>query len=1091
MKSKNIPINYLKVLNLNFGPQHPAAHGVLRLILEIEGEKIIYCDPHIGLLHRGTEKLIESKNFQQALPYFSRLDYVSTMSQEHAYVLCLEQLLKLNIPLRAQIIRTLFSEITRILNHLMSLTTHALDVGALTPFLWGFEEREKLMEFYERVSGARIHTAYFRAGGVSKDIPIGLVGDIYSFIEQFGSRIDEIEELLTNNRIWKQRLLNVGIVSKLMAINSGFTGVLLRSTGVAWDLRKNTPYEQYNNIWFNVPLSTSGDCYDRYLLRIEEIRQSLLIMNECIRIMPEGLIKEENYKINTSSRDELKTSMEDLIHHFKLSVDGFHIPLGETYVGVEAPKGEFLWHTQQKDKKYIRCTQYQVNFFIRWRSRYRLIVESVLNKILLWKLRGIKKNLYWKLKFIRPSIYCYEIVHPVQIKYSLNASIILIEGAHFTFDICSCKFSISRFKRREIRLQFNTCASIGHIFYFNKGNFSWQVFVCQVWEFCFNEWFCSLVDIQKQLRTLNFSNEDKKIEKVIIMVGLIFVFYSLNLFKVCKSSFLVHRNFFLNSKYPRMNYYYYSTQTTLLFNCGQKWRLHDWPGNKDFILINKQITQKQLVLLELAQVNSRYIKNIRVLQLELMHSLRFRVTAVHNLVMIKGVKTIGYGISNKTIKYKKVVEYLKLILFGLNKWFNSSVYIIWITNKRTKKALDTPTIIDRALQELICLVLEPLMRGVSFFCWIKNAKKVTEILRFELKILRKKWLYLPPIPIYSTHFSHLPLPKIGMDLVGKLVNRNYIKRIQVNSKLELVGSGIYKEITFRNVLSNFVLDNLNHKINKSLFLVTSLKERTTTTIIKSKIMLLKLRFVNYRNNMVVISMNKNLIQKLIIPMIGKVVLIDKRELKVSVFQINTWHKLRILGYVFHYKSVWRSKCKLSCWSYIGTKFLVIYPDKHKLNKFIYKIKKMLLEFKNFTSSKLIEILNPIFRGWISYFNLNKDNCYGRLLKNIVYEALWKWAHSKHKKWGKKKIAKFYFLGHNNLIVVSNSQNIIYSHHKKDLLFHKLKKRKWLFYGIIEKTQIYLKKELKIRYLFLYNNVNRNNISLLTLKYCIYYKLIIF
>lgn len=356
MKTKNIPINYLKVLNLNFGPQHPAAHGVLRLILEIEGEKIIYCDPHIGLLHRGTEKLIESKNFQQALPYFSRLDYVSTMSQEHAYVLCLEQLLKLNIPLRAQIIRTLFSEITRILNHLMSLTTHALDVGALTPFLWGFEEREKLMEFYERVSGARIHTAYFRAGGVSQDIPIGLINDIYSFIEQFGSRIDEIEELLTNNRIWKQRLLNVGIVSKLMAINSGFTGVLLRSTGVAWDLRKNTPYEQYNSISFNVPLSTSGDCYDRYLLRIEEIRQSLLIMNECIKIIPEGLIKEENYKINISSRDELKTSMEDLIHHFKLSVDGFHIPLGETYVGVEAPKGEFgVFIVSNEANQAYRC----------------------------------------------------------------------------------------------------------------------------------------------------------------------------------------------------------------------------------------------------------------------------------------------------------------------------------------------------------------------------------------------------------------------------------------------------------------------------------------------------------------------------------------------------------------------------------------------------------------------------------------------------------------------------------------------------------------------------------------------------------------
>lgn len=356
MEFNNTPINYLKVFNLNFGPQHPAAHGVLRLILEIEGEKVIYCDPHIGLLHRGTEKLIESKNYQQALPYFSRLDYVSTMAQEHAYILCIEQLLKLNIPLRAQIIRTLFSEITRILNHLMSLTTHALDVGALTPFLWGFEEREKLMEFYERVSGARIHTAYFRPGGVSKDIPVGLLNDIFLFIKQFGSRVDEIEELLTNNRIWKHRLLNVGIISRTMAINAGFTGVLLRSTGVAWDLRKNTPYEYYKNIYFNVPLSTSGDCYDRYLLRIEEIRQSLIIMNECIKNIPEGLIKEENYKVNASSRNELKTSMEDLIHHFKLSVNGFYLPLGETYVGIEAPKGEFgVFLVSNETNQAYRC----------------------------------------------------------------------------------------------------------------------------------------------------------------------------------------------------------------------------------------------------------------------------------------------------------------------------------------------------------------------------------------------------------------------------------------------------------------------------------------------------------------------------------------------------------------------------------------------------------------------------------------------------------------------------------------------------------------------------------------------------------------
>lgn len=356
IKSKTTSNNNLKVFNLNFGPQHPAAHGVLRLVLEIEGEKIIYCDPHIGLLHRGTEKLMESKNYIQALPYLNRLDYVSTMAQEHAYSLCVEQLLNINIPKRAQVIRVIFSEITRILNHLMSLTTHSLDVGALTPFLWGFEEREKLMEFYERVSGARIHSAYIRPGGVSRDIPKGLLSDIYLFIHQFSSRVDEIEELLTNNRIWKQRLLNIGIISKKSAINYGFTGVLLRSTGVSWDLRKNTPYEIYEKIKFNVPIGTSGDCYDRYLLRIEEIRQSLIIIQKCIEIIPEGLVKEENYKVNSPSRKAIKSSMEDLIHHFKLHVEGFHVPKGETYMGIEAPKGEFAVHiTSNSSNQPYRC----------------------------------------------------------------------------------------------------------------------------------------------------------------------------------------------------------------------------------------------------------------------------------------------------------------------------------------------------------------------------------------------------------------------------------------------------------------------------------------------------------------------------------------------------------------------------------------------------------------------------------------------------------------------------------------------------------------------------------------------------------------
>lgn len=340
-KTKVDFIKKIKVFNLNFGPQHPAAHGVLRLILEISGEKVIFSDPHIGLLHRGTEKLMESKNYIQNLPYLDRLDYVSTMAQEHAYSLCIEKLLKLNIPKRAQYIRVIFCEITRILNHLMSLTTHALDVGALTPFLWGFEEREKLMEFYERVSGARIHAAYIRPSGVSRDLPLGILEDIFCFIKQFGSRVDEIEELLTKNRIWKQRLINVGILSKNFALNYGFSGVLLRSTGVLWDLRKNTEYEVYKNIPFNVPVGTSGDCYDRYLMRIEEIRQSLLIIEKAIQDIPEGAIKLENYKVSPPSRNVMKNSMEGLIHHFKLYSEGFMVSSGESYVGIEAPKGEF------------------------------------------------------------------------------------------------------------------------------------------------------------------------------------------------------------------------------------------------------------------------------------------------------------------------------------------------------------------------------------------------------------------------------------------------------------------------------------------------------------------------------------------------------------------------------------------------------------------------------------------------------------------------------------------------------------------------------------------------------------------------------
>jgi NADH dehydrogenase (ubiquinone) Fe-S protein 2 len=326
---------------LNFGPQHPSAHGVLRCIINLRGEIAVTVDPHIGLLHRGTEKLIEYKNYIQALPYMDRLDYVSMMAQEHAYSLAVEKLFNREVPGRAQYIRVIFSEITRILNHLMSITTHAMDVGALTPFLWAFEEREKLMEFYERVSGARMHANYIRPGGVSQDFPKGLLDDIAEFVTQFNSRIDEIDELLSANRIWKERLVNVGVVTKNQALNWGFTGVLLRASGIKWDLRKVQPYEIYNNLDFEIPCGFNGDCYDRYIIRLNEMKQSLKIISQCIDSMPGGLVKIEDNKIVQPSRLDMKNSMESLIHHFKLYSEGY-IPLeGEVYAAVEAPKGEF------------------------------------------------------------------------------------------------------------------------------------------------------------------------------------------------------------------------------------------------------------------------------------------------------------------------------------------------------------------------------------------------------------------------------------------------------------------------------------------------------------------------------------------------------------------------------------------------------------------------------------------------------------------------------------------------------------------------------------------------------------------------------
>jgi NADH dehydrogenase (ubiquinone) Fe-S protein 2 len=331
----------IKNFTINFGPQHPAAHGVLRLVLELNGEVVERADPHIGLLHRGTEKLIEYKTYTQALPYFDRLDYVSMMAQEQTYSLAVEKLLGCDIPLRAQYIRVLFAEITRILNHLLAVGCHAMDVGAMTPFLWAFEEREKLMEFYERVSGARMHAAYIRPGGVSYDLPLGLLDDIHTFISQFNLRIDEMEEMLTSNRIWKQRLVDIGVVSAKDALNWGFSGVMLRGSGINWDLRKTQPYDVYDKMQFSIPVGTNGDCYDRYLIRVQEMRESLKIIQQCLNEIPLGPIKTDDHKITPPSREHLKQSMESLIHHFKLYTEGITVPAGETYTATEAPKGEF------------------------------------------------------------------------------------------------------------------------------------------------------------------------------------------------------------------------------------------------------------------------------------------------------------------------------------------------------------------------------------------------------------------------------------------------------------------------------------------------------------------------------------------------------------------------------------------------------------------------------------------------------------------------------------------------------------------------------------------------------------------------------
>ena len=331
----------IKPLTINFGPQHPAAHGVLRMVLQMDGEIIERVDPHIGLLHRGTEKLIENKTYLQAVPYFDRLDYVSPMCQEHAFALAVEKLLKIEIPIRASYIRVLFSEITRILNHLLAIPAMAMDVGAMTPFLWSFEQRELLMEFYERVSGARLHAAYFRPGGVYRDIPDGLLKDIEKWAIEFPKFIKDLEDLLSDNRIFKQRTVDIGIVSSQDAIDFGFTGPMLRASSVKWDLRKEESYEIYYKLDFEIPVGVNGDCYDRYFVRVEEMKESLKIIHQCIDTIPKGIVMIKNNKITPPKRKLIKTSMESLIHHFKLYTEGYKVPKGETYTSVEAPKGEF------------------------------------------------------------------------------------------------------------------------------------------------------------------------------------------------------------------------------------------------------------------------------------------------------------------------------------------------------------------------------------------------------------------------------------------------------------------------------------------------------------------------------------------------------------------------------------------------------------------------------------------------------------------------------------------------------------------------------------------------------------------------------
>jgi NADH dehydrogenase (ubiquinone) Fe-S protein 2 len=355
LKKKNLS-RKLKNFTINFGPQHPAAHGVLRLILELDGEIVERADPHIGLLHRGTEKLIEYKNYSQALPYFSRLDYVSMMCQEHTFCMSIEKIAQIKVPDRAKFIRVIFLEITRILNHLLAVGCHAMDVGAMTPFLWSFEEREKLMEFYERVSGARMHSSYIRPGGVCFDLPLGFLDDLYLFCYQFNLRLDEMEEMLTYNRIWKERIIDIGVVSSSQALDLGFSGVLLRGSGIHWDLRKNQSYEIYSDLDFSIPVGVNGDCFDRYLIRVEEMRQSIKLIKNCMCLITNGCVRVEDFNFTTPSRFEMKNSMESVIHHFKFHTENLKLPCAESYTATEAPKGEFgIYLLSDSTDKPFRC----------------------------------------------------------------------------------------------------------------------------------------------------------------------------------------------------------------------------------------------------------------------------------------------------------------------------------------------------------------------------------------------------------------------------------------------------------------------------------------------------------------------------------------------------------------------------------------------------------------------------------------------------------------------------------------------------------------------------------------------------------------